>query len=482
MKKYVQILVLCLAAVLLLCGCPAESAPTEATVTTEATESTETTAPTQPQWLGYSSPKEEYTYYYTAGRNLEWEEDVIFFADSHLSDNQLLRNRPFLVNLPGGKTDSAVFYNEELHQEFLAAVNALIPEIGNLSDDEILWKIQMIAALFSDVHTSVYLPYDSIYPILFMPFNEDGQWVFYAAALPTAHEKLLFTELTAINGHPISEVVDAMRCFVSHENEYGLINCLAGGGYGHEYLSAPMALEATGLSPVGSKKVTYTLLDQYGLEHDIELEPWDRLSDGDMTGISLNHVLSVPYTYDTNEHYWYTTTLAENTLYIRIRSFEYESEETYMNFSGALTVESNTAGRYDKVMVDLRGNGGGHQSEGWRAIVDTLCRIQCDEYYILVDGGTYSCSILFASEIKHRRPEVSIAGMPAGEGPGFFAGIYDKDYLLPNSGVEFTVPTQYCQAFDPNEENTVIPDLTVWLTLEDYITCRDVALEYVLAQ
>lgn len=436
----------------------------------------------EPAWPGYSGPKGEYTYYYSERRDLAWEEDLIFFANSHLSDNQLLQKGLFLVNLPGSKNTSATFYNEKLLQSVLTAVNELVPQITDLSDDEILWRIQKIAAMFSDAHTTVYLNYDTVFPIFFMPINENGEWIFYTVILPQENEDLLYSKLIAINNHPIDTVVDSMRSFVSFENDYGLIHSLANGGCGSEYLSLTNALEATGNCPINSSQAKYTLMDQDGNVRDLDITATEDTGNLDLCGISLVDALTVPFQYEDSENYWYSTDLASSTLYVRISSFAYEEGENYLNFSGALTVESNTIGHFNKVILDLRDNGGGHQGEGWRAIINALGRMDYDALYILVDGGTYSCSMLFAAEMKYQIPEAVIVGSPTGEAPGFFAGLYQDDYFLPNCGIEFTVPTQYYQAFDDNKEHTLIPDVVVWLTAEDYFACYDSALEYVLAQ
>lgn len=477
MKRYPAIFIVLLCLILLV-GCQKNTdVPTEDTL-----PSTEVTEQTEPKWTGYTGSDQDYVYYYDEGRNLNWEEDILYLARSYLTDDMQLRSRQFIVNLPGGKTDAASFYDADLREQFLSAVNALIPEVGGLEDEEILYRIQSIIALFGDAHTRLDYRSDAVFPILFMPIYEDGQPVFYAVALPRKNENLLYSELTAINNVPIAEIIERMESFACHENDYGLIHKLAGGGYAGEYLSYAYSLEAVGIIGMDEQWATYTLTDSDGNSHDLTVKSDEEFTWINKAGYSLNYMLPIPYLYDDSENYWYTTALAESTLYVRISSFAYEEEETYSQFAGSLTVESNNTGHFQKVIVDLRGNGGGYNAEGWLAIINALGRMDFDEFYILVDQGTYSCSILFASEVEAQIPEAIFVGTPTGEAPGFFAGIFSEAYVMPNCGVSFTIPTQYYQAFPANEENALIPDVVIWPTIEDYQNFRDAVLEYVLSK
>ena len=80
MKK-LTILLLCFLLNLPLLGCQEHTAPTtEATTiaTVPVTEAAELV------WTGYTGPRDEYIFYYTEGRDRQWEEDVLFFINSQL--------------------------------------------------------------------------------------------------------------------------------------------------------------------------------------------------------------------------------------------------------------------------------------------------------------------------------------------------------------------------------------------------------------
>ena len=131
MKKFLS-LILVLSLFLCLVACdgsnqPPTEPPTEPTVTEPA--------PTEPQWPGYTGPKGEYTYFHEEERDAQWEEDVVYFANSYLSKHPLLSNRQYLIYYPLEKTGDGKFYNETMRQNFIDGINKLIPEISQLTDN-----------------------------------------------------------------------------------------------------------------------------------------------------------------------------------------------------------------------------------------------------------------------------------------------------------------------------------------------------------
>lgn len=473
MKKFRLFLPMLCFLLLTLCACEKEP------VSTSVPSSAPTTAPTEPVWAGYVSPKEDYVFYYEDGRDYEWEEDVLYFANSYLSDHLMLRNRQFLVQLPNYETDAANFYDAELHQQFLSQINALIPEISQLTDEQILYRLQMILSQFHDVHTRLEYFGDAFFPILFMPFNEQGETVFYSVFLPEAHEELLYCRLTAINGCPIDEVIEKMRAFACYENEYGLIDTLASGGYGADYFTHAFALEAVGICQPDADQAVYTLEAPDGTQYELTLSAVESFTEVDCVGMPYVWAYGIPFNNFQAESYWYTTELAEDTLYVRLNRFDFEENETYLQFAASLFNEYQAHGAFDQIIVDPRGNGGGYQTTGFNVMVSELAKMECEEFYILVDGGTYSCSLIFSAELEYHIPDAIFVGTPTGQAPCFLGAIYYE--TMPNCGVTFIVPSVGCQPFPACEENALVPDILLYPTLEDYAAGQDTVLNYLLA-
>lgn len=464
---------LCLV-LLSLSACGPQPAPSTTTVPQAAT-----TVSTAPVWPGYVDAKTDYEYYYAEGRDRQWEEDILYFANSLLTEHPMLRNRAFLIDLPNYETDSANFYDEALLREVVSRINLLISEVASLQDGQIYHRLRWILSLFDDVHTRLEYYGNDYFPIIFMPFYEDGEPVFYAVALPQKHEEALFARLDAINGYPLAEVIEKIRPYVPVETEYGFMEWLDKGGVGAGFLRDADTLEAAGVLELGARQAVYTLTAEDGTVHEVKLGV--KSSDVTWAGqwyVQVHPVLFADYGV---ENYWFTEELAEDTLYVRISSFQVETAQSYLQFSGELSQAYRAHGSYGKIIVDLRCNGGGSEGTGFDVLLKVLADMQCDRFYILIDGGTYSMSTIFAGELVARRDgDAILAGMPAGEAAGFFAGIWSEDYIMPNCQVEFTIPTGYYQPFPAGEDNIIMPELLIWPTLEDYIAGRDTVLFEIL--
>lgn len=458
----------------LLAGCTGEKPDTSS-----QTQSASTGSTTQ-AWPGYVDPKTEYTYFHTESRAKKWEEDVIYLANSLLQDHQLLRNRAFLIEKPNYQTGSANFYNADLREAFLRQINLLIPELAELTDEQIYYSLHRILSLFGDAHTRLEYYSEEYFPIGFMYFYESGEAVYYLVAADGPKEELAYARLEAVNGYTVAQVAAMIQPYTCMETAYGLMDALGKGGVSASFLADVGMLRAAGVLASNAREATYTLINREGQRQELTVS-LDR-GTYHWVGLAYVQVHAIPFTGYGQHNYWLTEDLAEDVLYVRLNAFLEDPDFTYFAFSGLLSQTYRAHGPYQKIIVDLRCNGGGSEGMGFNLLFEELSRMSCDAFYILIDGGSYSMSTIFAGELVARRGDVILAGTPAGEAPGFFAGIFSEDYVLPNCGVEFTVPTQYYQPFPANEENIILPDLLIYPTLSDYQNGIDTVLEYVLNQ
>ena len=462
---------------------PMEPTPTQPTET-EPTQPTETepTQPPEPVWTGYESPKAEYVYFHDSGRELEWEEDILYFANNLMREHPVVLDENWIVQLPGYGSTGENFYEPQVKEEMLRQINDLIPRLEELTDDEILYSLKRIIALFHDVHTRVEYHVEEYFPIVFMPIREEAGWVFYVVSLEKDKEDLLYTKLAAINGYSVEEVMDKIRPFVPCETEYVLIHSLAGAGLAsHEYLCARGMLVAAGVIAEEDSQTVYTLTDAEGNTHDLSLEAEGSLPPG-MVGKWGEEVYTVPMAGWHEKNYWFTEALAEDTLYVRFNSFSVQPDYTYLQLSADIRRAYSARGSYDKVIVDLRFNGGGYIHSGYEGLITLFGSIQCEEFYVLINGTSYSQSIIFAAELLHvRGDKAKLVGEPSGEAGGFFASIWTGEYVMPNCQVEFTIPTVYFLMFPTEDGNVIHPDITLYPTMEDYISGVDTVLQYLFS-
>ena len=480
MKK-VFILVTVLLLVLSLNGCslmlmqmaamPAE--PTEPTVVTE---------PTQPEkeWPGFNGTDYKYVYLYEEGRERAWEEDLVYMAANYIDDYGRLSRFPFPVKAPDDSYLSDEFYEPELQQYWIEETNAMIRDIPNMTDTEILYRIQKLVATLEDGHASIYLPRSPLFPIGFVPFfREDGMDV-RAVMLPKAQEDALFTKLVAINGVPVEEVVTRLEPYMSYENEAWLMTSIFH-CYCYSYATQEDILVITGIQEKAGKSVTYTLESDDGKVFDLELRAESSLDYSKLTGMLPMDSYSQMYK-DMEHYYWYEAFPQEDMIYLRINEFTQDDSYTFLNLGNDMLkdVRAN-GGKVGKLIVDLRDNPGGLTFAGYHEFVNVLKRIDIGQVYVLVDSNTFSNGIIMAATIKREIPESLWVGTPAGQPPNFYGGMSDGDFVMPNCDVIIRMPTSFNKTLPDYEGDTLMPDLLVYPTIEDYKNGVDTVLEAVRA-
>lgn len=469
MKKYVcSLLVL----ILLLCGCTAQPAET----TTPTTEP----AHTEAIWVPYDGNSRNYVYYHTEERDRAWEEDILFFGDSYLEEYALLTHFPSRIEYMNDVEYSEEFYDPELRKTFIDEINGLILRISELSDTEILYELQRILALLHDAHTSLSMDWDTLFPIGFEVFWEEGSPVFYLTLVPEEYDWTVLFTLTGINGISLDEIITRMKPYISHENEYWLQHLISGGSHIGE-LANPKLLEIIGVTD-GSSAV-YNLVSDFGMPINIKLnscsaEEWEEM---DLAGHT--HGGAYPEIYGGTElpNYFYRWMAEDNMMYIRVNTFYDMADYSFLEMGNDVLRELRDAGGVEKLVIDLRRNPGGYQFYGYPEFINALSRMEYETLYVLIDEGTFSSSILMAGRIKAQFPDTVLVGTPAGQPPNFFASMNDIDYVMPNCGVLCRMPTAYWCVMPDYEYDALMPDLTVYPTIEDYRNCVDTILEAVKA-
>ena len=134
--------------------------------------------------------------------------------------------------------------------------------------------------------------------------------------------------------------------------------------------------------------------------------------------------------------------------------------------------------RVERVVVDLRSNGGG-EAGGYRELLRFLARSEFDRpgrLAVLIGRLTFSAGVSLAALLRDRT-HATFLGEDSGGAPHFFA---DPDTItLPNSGLHALVATG--SFGDPDDPRlTLEPDVTVPYTSADYFAGRDPVLEAAL--
>ena len=162
-------------------------------------------------------------------------------------------------------------------------------------------------------------------------------------------------------------------------------------------------------------------------------------------------------------------------LYIRFNQVMEMNDYRYFAFIEDIKKQSADE-NCKKIVVDFRANGGGNGLTLHEDFIEVLGNSAAEQIYILIDPASYSDAILLPVEIRQNLSNAVIVGTPGGQSPIFFAG---RSYALPNSGHYFGVSMGGYNYWTDYEHETLMPDITVYQTLEDYKQGIDTVLEYV---
>lgn len=442
----------------------------------------------------YKGDFSKYTYIWSDERDRQMEEDIVYFADKFLDPlhgHAKLMNGNFPVRTYTTiryETVYELLYDEDLHDEFIKRVNELILSIPEREDYEIFYGILEIVSILNDVHSGYpNIKTDDAFIINLVPLILKDKLSCFIWNIEEEYKDYLMWSLDAINGIGIEEIIDRLGAIITHENGYGLFNEAVCGGY-------PMIINCNALRYIGvmgaEHKAIFTLTSPYGKTVDVEIK-----SAGGNSGRPFNEIRSIYYeaiispdpdidiglidSHMESGPYWFELLNDNSTLYIRYDYFDVDADN-YSFINGVVDVAAAT-GKTTQVIIDLRSNPGGYYNVG-HDFVRALERIETlEDAYILINGGSYSNSVINAALLRRFCEKLTsvkavLVGTPAGEpaNGGFCGSAID----LPNSGIRITLSGGYCwNAWPGNEDDALMPDITIYQTYEDYMDGVDTVLK-----
>lgn len=356
-------------------------------------------------------------------------------------------------------------------EAFQAGVADLKARISKLSRTELLIGLSRILASVGDSHTSFTIMPQRAFPLKLYWFK-DG---IHVVDTTPEFAELLNGRLESVDGHPIEEVVRAFAGIFPHDNEaqvkdfvprfLGSSEHLLGLGL----LAAPEKATFTVRTPAGSP--ASATMDSLALA-DVRTVSWAAPA---VDAASLPH-----YRRLAGSAYDYIYLPAARTVYFAYNSCRDLPAKPFAAFAAGLweTIRKNPV---DKLVIDLRANGGGDSS-----ILDPfISELAADKalnqkgrLFVILGRRTFSSAILNALDLKKKTAAV-FYGEPTGGRPNHYGEI--QMLTLPNLGIKVSYSTKYFQ-FVEGDDSSIVPDVPVELTLEDYLALRDPVLEAILAE
>ena len=456
----------------MLCGCQAP-AP-------ETTAPPETKAP-----AGFTGDVSSYERRHTGRWESGWEEDILFLAEKYLTEHSRVSDSNFFTDFtPDLNGREEVIYDNsafrpELRDAFIEAVDALLEDIPNLSDEAIVNELCRMVATLGDIHSSVFpadWDYGDVLSICYDAFYHENGIDFRVSIIDQDQSELLSAKLLSYNCIPVDEMVERLSAYMSHESDRALGFMLTA-PYEFTGLNEKNLLVAAGIAQESDKFVTAEFETEDGVK-SVKLKFRDS---GALSGLKAHPMMTDEnLRFSDLSGYWWTM-IDDATLYAQLSTMV---DDPYSGYTiDNLFSEIRTAMRDSqvplKVILDFRGNGGGYVHESaLQGFVNATNWYEHDGIYILTDGNCFSAGVLAPYYLRQAIDGAKIVGAPTGQGLWFPAN--SAWYETPNNGVGFTVGDEIICAVRDWEGDAVEPDVLLYQTFEDYENTVDTVLNWVL--
>ena len=360
-------------------------------------------------------------------------------------------------------------------EEALLAKKAEIEgRLASVDDATFALDLQSLVAMIGDSHTTTSLSTEGchLYPVGIEHYAEG--WV--VTVLPQADSACIGWRVEAVNGLNMEGVMGKLASILSSDNPVRLRRQVAQ-AFGLAELFAYVGItEQNGL-------LTMDLSGPEGEREQLTLSalPIDDRSQWPALARLIPEAVPVTAAQD---RFYFSLDLG-SAYYIQYNTCR-EDPELPMDIFAVQVAEDLAAKDYDKVLIDLRSNGGG--SDGVLVpilmLLAPMVRSGEVEVWGLIGEATFSSAAINAMEIRE------MGGFLAGEATSGSVDHFGAvgTFTLPNSGIRGQFSTKYITLSDYLEcawglgVTAIQPDWEVPQTLEDYLAGRDTVVDALLVR
>jgi hypothetical protein len=367
--------------------------------------------------------------------------------------------RFFARELPKRHANAFHFTSRERFEREIADLDR---RLDRLNGDQVIVSLEHIANLVGDGHTNVAFPADRAnLPLDVARFGDDYRVTTVGPGL----EKALGTRLIKVQGTPIARVRELLVPLTPVNETPWLAE-----GRIQEFLTTGMVLHGLGIIP-HRDTARYTVANDSGREFRIDVRALAPGAQPKWTPVYKNPPL---FRQKPDEGFWYTYLADSKTVYCSFRSYKGLGKQARELLK--LVAEK----RPDKLVIDLRQNGGGDYTEGQRHLVEPLKALpninRRGHLFVLIGAKTFSAAMSNSAHFRDRTAAI-LVGEPIGEKPNSYQE--SRRMTLPNSHLIVRYSVRFYK-FVASGENVIRPDQEIVPTWEEYKAGRDPALEWVL--
>ncbi|MBZ5724770.1 MAG: hypothetical protein LAP87_07210 [Acidobacteriia bacterium] len=358
-----------------------------------------------------------------------------------------------------------LFYR--LRQEDFAAQAAKIAaDLPHMNEAEIRTALVRLVASAGNAHTSINaLSRTPWYPMRLVQFP-DG---FYVVEAAPEYRDAIGARLVSIGDTAAAVVAARLRPLVPMETPQCEKTYIPG------LLRSAAALQATKVLP--DMAAGAFRFEKDGRTFQVRV----RAVEGGASPILEGFPYSAPlYLSDLKSAYWFRYLPSDRTLYIQYNRCENVKTRPFADFANE-AMQAAASNPVDKLVVDLRHNGGGN-SQVIDPLIAALKRrphlTRKGRFFVLIGRDTFSSGFIAAWQLR-KQFRARLVGEVSAQRPNGYGdvGVFE----LPNSGLRVRYCTKYFR-FVKGDPDALPVDVPVELTARDYFAGRDPVLEKVLGR
>jgi hypothetical protein len=349
-------------------------------------------------------------------------------------------------------------------------VEALRARLPNLDRVGFILGLGRVLALFGDSHTRLAgtpeLDQDRL-PLSFRSYADE----LYVAGATEPLRDLFGGEVLSMGGLNFAQLQARAAALIPHENDVLLRHATA------QWLSRRCALVELGILERG-RALDLRVRGRDGQERAASIEAEDR---GRPAWWAAPDYEPIVLERHKDEPYWAELPPDGRTLYVRYAQCRDWPERPFADFAAAVLARLDR-GEADRLVLDLRRNGGGN-SAVLRPLLTGLARRfgpdSEDGVVVLIGPGTYSSATLNAIQLR-REVGATLVGEASAQRPNCFGEV--RGFPLPNTGIRIDSSTRAFRMIPTGDPPTLEPDIVIPTSFEDEYLGRDPVLDWALAQ
>lgn len=349
-------------------------------------------------------------------------------------------------------------------ERFQAAVADLDRNLDHLNPDEIYVAMDHIANLIGDGHTYIRIPaHRANFPIDVHRFGEEYRVI----AVVSGYEKVLGARLIKIGDTPVARAHELLLSLTPYDETQILRDSRVDG-----FLTMGIFLHGMGIIP-DPNVARYTLAGDTGKEFTVDVHALSAEENSKLNWIYPFKDRPL-FRQRPDDNFWYTYLPDSHTVYCSFRGYKDLGKHSKGLFD--LVKQQHP----DKLVIDLRLNGGGDYEQGLKHIVHPVRDLSAinrkGHLFVLIGPNTFSAAMSNSAHFRYQTNAI-LVGESIGEKPNSYQEA--REMTLPNSRWTVRYSVKFYK-FVEHGENLIRPDKEIVPTWDDYKSGRDPVLQWVL--